>query len=307
MKKYIRRILELAIFCLVFWRVDRFCHSITQGFTLLNIQDPHPYDVRWEVPKPCDKDLKQIKHLLDQPYTLMKTGGQNYAFLSKDSQYVLKVTKHKRMRIPIWMSPLPLPAKLDEKREVKIAKKKRTFDSTFNSYMIASEYFKEFNGIVYLHLNKTDYLHQTLTLVDKIGIAHPVNVDDYEFILQKRGILTYPYIDQLMIDNNVEKAQDAIKQVLRFFAYRISLNIEDHDISFGSNFGFLNDRPFQLDLGSLRFNESFANFDFFEYKLHESCSELKEWLERNHPMLVPTYEKTIAELIQERKNGPIIF
>lgn len=306
-RKLLVILIYMSFFSLAIWSAERFCHSQTGGFTLLNITDPRPNNPRWEVRKPEVKELLRIKKILNQEFTLMFPGGQNYAFLSQDDQYVLKITKHKRMRVPLWAQKLPLPPALEKRREKTKQKKQQLFESTFDSYIIANQYLHEFCGIEYLHLNKTDYLKQKLILVDWLGVKHKIDLDQYEFILQKRCILTHAYIDQLILDHKEQQAKEAILKLVRYVAYRISLGIEDHDICYGTNFGFYQGEPFQLDIGSLRFNPSYLTFDVFKTKIKQSTNNLRQWLSSKHPALVSYLDELTESIIEERKSGPISY
>lgn len=294
-----------AIVPLFFWGSERFVHRITEGFTLLNIWDSYPFDPNWE--PSYYQDWEKIRPATEQKYRFLRSGGQNYAFISEDGNYVLKVTKYKRMRIPIWIEPIPLFSPLLELKEKKMAKKRKVLDLTFNSYLIAFESLTDFSGISYLHLNKTSHLNQKLTLVDLLGIEHSINLDDHAFILQKRGKLTFEYFDDLMYQGDIKKSEEMLRKIVRYVAHRISLCIEDHDICFGTNFGVLDDKPFQLDLGSLRYNPTFASEAGFTYKLSESLEDLVKWLKRTHPSLMPILQDEVELLSKERAYGPISF
>jgi len=297
MKKFIKYTLFLAIFALSLFGLERLIHQATGGFTIVNITDPHPFDPRWEVDKPAPQDFAQIKRLLDQPYRYLSPGGQSYAFVSEDDQYVLKITKYKHMRIAPVLNMLPTPGFLKEYKKKKLAKKKLLFDRTFQSYIISYKYLKDHTGLVYMHLNKTPGLiNQTLSIIDNIGIEHKLDIDDMVFILQKRAILTYPYIDQLVLDNNMDKAKLSIRNLLLYLYNRCKLGLEDHDLCFGTNLGFLYDKPFQIDIGSMRFNPSFTTDLVAKNKLRESSIELKEWLQNNHPSLYVYYLDLIEDL-----------
>jgi hypothetical protein len=303
--KWPYRFFLFILVALFFWGSERFVHQITEGFTLLNIWDSYSFDPKWEPSHHQDWEI--IRPVTLQKYRFLRSGGQNYAFISEDGDYVLKVTKYKRMRIPVWIEPIPLFSPLLELKERKIAKKKKILDLTFDSYLIAFNSLSDFSGIVYLHLNKTSHLKQTLILVDLLGIEHSIDLDNYAFILQKRGKLTFKYFDDLMFEGEVEKSKEMLRKMVRYVAHRISLCIEDHDIGFGTNFGVLDDKPFQLDLGSLRFNPSFASEAKFTHKLNESLEDLVVWLKCTHPSLIPTLEDEVASLSAERIYVPISF
>ncbi len=302
---WLRRVIVFSTLILFFWGSERFVHQRTEGFTLLNIWDSYSFDPKWEPSSAQNWEKASIA--LNQKFYFLRAGGQNYAFISEDKNYVLKVTKYKRMRIPIWIEPLPLPKRLAGFREKKIEKKKRILDATFASYLIAFDHLRDFSGIVYLHLNQTDDLDQKLVLVDLLGVEHPIDLDRHAFILQKKGTLTFAYFDNLIVEKSEEKAKVMLEKITRYVAHRISLCIEDHDIGFGTNFGILDDEPFQLDIGSLRFNPGFTTPEAFCSKLSESMEDLRVWLRCTHPNLLKAVDESISQIQKERMSGVTSF
>ncbi|MCI5051766.1 MAG: hypothetical protein MRY21_01355 [Simkaniaceae bacterium] len=266
---------------------------------MINITDPHPYDKRWDSGAPTPEKLAEVREILSQKFYFLAPGGQSYAFRSADDQYVLKLTKHKRMRVPIWANWMPLPDFLEKRRQKTADKKKCIFDATFKSYMIAEKYLPEETGIVFLHLNKSNYLKQKITIVDKIGIEYEINLDDFEFIIQRRAILTYPYFDQFMLEGKVDRVKTGIRKLLHYLVERSKKGVEDHDLCFGTNLAFLNDEPFQLDLGSLRINESFKSPEVYKAKLLEAIVEFRQWLEECYPELIHYFDETVAGMIND--------
>lgn len=307
---YLRKISSIlgriAVAIVLFLVVERLCHKVTQGFSLLNITDPHPFDERWEIAKkPSEEELKEIKTALNQPYKIVNAGGQNYAFASKDNKYILKITKHQNMRVPIWARSVPLPHFLEKRRVKTKIKKKHIFDQTFKSYMIAEKHLAPYSGIVYLHLNKTGHLHTTVPITDFIGNTYLLNIDDYEFILQKKGTLTFDYLDTLIKTGQMQNAKEALQALLYYTAYRINLGLEDHDSALYKNFGFYEGTPFQIDIGSLRFNETLKNPGMFAVKLEEVAGQLREWAEKSHPELFSYIQEISSEINRQKEEGTL--
>ncbi len=301
MKQWMKRILVTAISCAAFVGAERFCHYKSGGFTIVNITDPHPYDSRWDVGEPSQALLSEVREILSQKFYFLAAGGQSFAFESSDGQYVLKLTKHKRMRVPIWAQSLPLPSFLEEWRKKTAAKKKRIFDCTFMSYLIAETHLKSETGIIFLHLNKSEYLKETVSIIDKIGIQFDLDIDQYEFILQRKAKMFYAVIEELLAQGDIEVAKERIASMMHYLVGRAKRGIEDHDHCFETNLAFLNDRPFQLDIGSLRLNERFKTHPMYCVKLREYSFELADWINENHPYLSQFYGELIDSMLSDPK------
>src|SRR5258706_12163985 len=78
----------------------------------------------WELSPLSAQEKENIDKILTEPFSFLGSGGQCYAFVSKDEKYVLKFFKQKA-------NPCPL----------------------FNSCKIAYETLKEETGMLALHLN----------------------------------------------------------------------------------------------------------------------------------------------------------
>ena len=299
MKRILKWIFVTVAACGLFIAAERFAHYKTGGFTIVNITDPHPYDTRWATEAPDSATLEYVRSILAQPFYFLAPGGQTFAFQSQDGQYVLKLTKHKRMRVPLWGQWLPLPSTLEQWRRATAAKKKKIFDCTFKSYLIADTYLKEETGIVFLHLNKSDYLKQSVTIIDKIGIAFKLNIDDFEFILQRKAELFYPHIEKLISEGEIDLVKERIHSMMTYLVGRAKRGIEDHDHCFETNLAFFNNKPFQLDIGSLRLNPAFKAHPMYCVKLREYSEELGEWLRANHPELDSYFEDLINKMLAD--------
>jgi hypothetical protein len=300
MRSFLKKTFLILFSISLFFIVERLCHKATQGFSILNITDPHPFDPRWEVETPTESEMAVIKAALQQPYKIIHAGGQSYAFESSDGKYVLKITKHQRMRIPLWAKLLPsLPSILEKKKTISKEKKKRVFDQTFNSYILAKKSLGASSGILYMHLNKTNNLHIQTAIIDFIGNRYSLNLDNYEFILQVKGVTTFKYLDNLLNNKEEEKAKEAVRKILQFTANRIQMGIEDHDFILFKNFGFYEEEPLQIDIGSLRENPTFLSKNMLRIKIFEVKDQLEAWAKESHPGLLADIDAITTSVIDE--------
>lgn len=299
MRSFLKTIFFLLFSISVFFVIERLCHKVTKGFSILNITDPHPFDPRWEVEKPRGDEMAIIKAALNQPYKILHAGGQSYAFESSDGKYILKITKYEHMRIPLWAKLLPLPPSLNKIRTRSIDKKKRIFNETFNSYILANKNLGSLSGILYLHLNKTSDLNLKTPIIDFIGNRHILDLDKYEFVLQVKGVTTFKYLDDLLKNREEKKAKEAIKKLLEFTANRIRMGLEDHDFILYKNFGFYKEDPLQIDIGSLRENKTFLNDNMLKLKMSEVKEQLETWAKKSYPQLAPDISIMTSLVIEE--------
>ncbi len=234
-----RWIIKLALFICCFFITARFCKEQTGKFTVLRITSNLTYHPEWDVVLP---ELSQVKTLLNQPYTYLSKGVQSFVFASEDGQYVIKFFRHDHLGAAFWSNWLP----------GKKAKKTTKLHKDFLSYKIAYEVLREETGLIFLHLNKTKNFQQTLDLVDKLGIHHPIDLDKYEFLIQKRASLLYTALDQMIEQNRLEDAKETLSKLVLLLARRAKQGISDKDPDLNTNFGVIGTEPIQIDVGRFR-------------------------------------------------------
>ncbi len=208
---------KLLLFCLAFYGAKQFCEKETDGFTLTQLARPLP---ELSVLPGAPRDV------LNQTFYYLGRGGQAFAFVSEDGCHVIKFFKHQR----------------------KSAKRERDF----TSYRIAGEELKEESGLEYVHCYRTVDLKKQLTIVDKLGIAHAIDLDNQAFVLQKKADLFYPYLEQLLNTGQWEAAKEALLSVVALIGARCEKGIFDEDAKLHRNVGFVENRAVFIDVGRFR-------------------------------------------------------
>lgn len=282
--------------------VERLCHRATDGFALVNIYAPKG-TYEGSSPAISSEERNQIKSILNQPYSYLDSGAQSYVFISQDKNYVLKLFKFQHMRIPPWLNYLPLPKTLSHYRERKKEKKKSVVKSTFISCKIAYDHLKADTGLILVHLDKTKLLNQRVSLIDKIGVKHEVELDNVEFILQKAASLAYDTIDQWMGNGELEKARAGVSKMLDLAFKRCLQGLGDRDPDFQTNFGFLGEEALQIDIGRFSYDESCKDPEIYRKEMIRITRAFKGWIETNHPRLLPSFQSHLTCLIGETSNA----
>jgi len=283
MKRYITFCITLLLFLLLGWP----CRKLTDGFTLTKISSSLSFHPEWEVPPLPKHKMQEVNAVLSQPFTYLAKGAQCFVFLSQDGKYVLKFFRHSHLRAPFWAKALPSAF-----CKQKTAKKEGKLHKDFASYVLAFQELKEETGLVWLHLNKTASLHQTVTLIDKLGIAHSVDIDQMECLLQRRATLLYPTLEMWIRQHEEEKAAKALFELIELLYARARKGIFDKDPDLNTNFGFLEGHPIQIDIG--RFKKAPVSSPYHE--LLRITDHLHQWLQEKSPPLASHLKNRIEEL-----------
>jgi hypothetical protein len=253
---------KLLSILLVLALVGKLCLKATGGFTLDKIQSHLAPDAQWSTPPPTP----DVQSQLSQKFFYLGKGAQSFAFVSEDGQLVIKFFRHDHLRTH--------PFAKAEKREKYLRRQRRHFASC----KLAFDQLKQQTGLVYLHLNKTDYLKQTITLVDRLGIGHPVELDQMEFLLQKWAEPVYPRLQRWIEMGKIERVRTDLDQLSALISLRCKKNIADKDPDLKTNFGFTAEGPIQIDVGRFQEATTQANPDLIQSEQAKIMSPLLHWL-----------------------------
>jgi hypothetical protein len=297
MRKMIWRLLFLTFFVSICYGLGRLYYHLTGGFTEANITSTFSFQPQWEVRPLLDDEKIEFEHALDQPYDYLGKGCQSYVFASRDGRYVIKFFKYQRYRLQSWLAYFPpLPA-IVKYRQEKMEKKWKKLDGFVQSWKVAFENLKEETGLLFVHLNKTSHLQRQLTIYDKIGQRHIVNLDDMEFCIQRRAqmlcetLLTYKQAGQLL------EAQQLIHQLLTVILSEYARGLADNDHALMQNTGVVQGKPVHIDVGQFVFNEAVKQPAVFHQELFTKTYKFKLWLREHYPELGEYLEEELRQII----------
>lgn len=266
--------LWIFILSLALWSMARFCKAQTGSFTIARITSDLSFHPEWETSSYLTEE--ELRQIVSQPFHFLGKGAQSFVFASEDGKTVIKFFRHHHLSAPSWYQWLPF-----KWAEESIRKKQSKLSKDFASYKLAYQELREETGLLYLHLNKTSHLHLTLDLVDKIGIHHPLPLDDYEFVIQKRATLAYTALQTWIDRGQMHEAKEALTSLVKLLADRSRKGIYDKDPDLNTNFGFIGTQPIQIDIG--RFKHRITPSDPTE--LFRITDNLHQWLMQRVPEL----------------------
>ena len=82
-------------------------------------------------------------------------------FQSQDGKYVLKFFKYQRYKIKPWVEAFTFIPFVAAHRDRRLQHKQDKLARFFSSWKLAFNELQPETGLVYVHLNKTDYLKTT--------------------------------------------------------------------------------------------------------------------------------------------------
>ncbi len=185
----------------------------------------------------------QITSLLAQKFTYLGEGSQMYAFISEDEQTVLKLFKarhQKHFKVSRFLSHL---TRSQEDWTRSRQRWQQKFHDTCRRYKWAHLDLREETGLLFIHFEKTP-LPLPVVLLDKY--TYEIDLAKHPFILQKKAVLTPDYFRK-----NPQKKEAATLALKEFFISRLEKGFNDPRQSLSINFGFIDDKPVQIDVGKI--------------------------------------------------------
>ncbi|MBS0620129.1 MAG: hypothetical protein JSS61_01545 [Verrucomicrobia bacterium] len=268
-----------------------FTESKTRGFRLYKLLSNLPNDARWATSEPS----KEIDALLSQRFTYLGAGGWCTAFLGEDQKTVLKFYTHSHLSPLAIIKDFSL-AKLLFQKEPLHEGTSYFQEFNFESCSLLYNKVKERTGLLYVHLNKQPGIHPHVTLVDPIGVIHQIDVNETEFVLQKRADPLLPYLEGLMKQGKIEEAKRSLGDFLAMLRELSQAGLRDLDLGLRSNYGFIEGKAVVFDLSSFVYDESLQNPDDANQEIQTRTVRLKRWIKKYQPELESYFSEHLSSL-----------
>jgi hypothetical protein len=290
--------LSFALF--LFWGTSRLCHLQTEGFQIVKIISRLPAFSQWETPVPSSEEFNNLKTIFSQPFYYLGSGGQCYAFISQDGRLVLKLFKMHNIRQYPWLYHVSFPGVLDRFRVAFLKMQKQKLERVFSSSYLAYEKLKEETGLLFLNLNPSPHLEELkVTVVDKIGVHHPLSLVNVPFALQYKADKVFPTLRYHLLYKNSAAMQKVIKEIVKCLTTRYQKGILDLDPAVRRNIGLLQDRAITIDIGSFHSTTQPSSPEQIKQELQKDTRRLRKWLLKRSPESSSYLDRLIAEINED--------
>lgn len=245
------------------------------GFTLSKIHSSNPYDPEWDIPISVE-ELSEIRAILSQKFTYLASGNHCYTFVSDDDAYVIKFFKQKQITPITWKDYLPIPS-----RRLIRENRRKYRNKMYGSYVIAATKLKCQTGTMYLHLTKSHQFSRRLSLIDQHGRRHSIDLNNAEFLIQKRAQIGFSYLDTMLAQSKIREAALAIDSLFSLIAARCKLGIVDDDCQLWKNFGFREGKAMEVDIGEFRYG--YCGEIAIDLEIETIATQISHWINAHYP------------------------
>lgn len=261
-----------------------------------NVAMELPQRQEWEI-RSLSAEEKAIRdEALSQPYHYLDKGHQAYVFASADGKYVLKLMKFQRVRVPQWLRRTHLPLSWEEWRVKRIEKKDRMRDSLLLSWKLAFDVLKEEAAIIFVHINQTQNLERHVTLIDKVGLKHELDLDRNVYLIQRKAPLLGPVLDQLVAEGKKEEAGELLGRLISLFVSEYRRGLAEKELFILRNTGVYQGRPMHIDTGRFEWDPNLTQPKNYAQELKRKTVKLRAWLQEYHPELVEDFDRRVGSV-----------
>lgn len=286
--------------------LGRLYYYLTDDFRISNISDysNHVSRTEWGVPPPSSSEKLALDAILQQRFTYIGKGVQSYAFSSEDGKYVIKFFKFKHLKISPILDWLPAWTPFENYRLKKKERVEKKFNGVFEGYHLAYRKHKKESGLIFLHINPTEGLYPTLTVIDKLGRTNLIELDQVPFLIQAKAKTMRVVMHELLVNNEMELAKARISEIFQLYFSEYQKGLYDHDHGIMHNAGFVGTTPIHLDVGKLKEEENMRNPAYYSQDIALVAHRMARWLKAKEPKDYPELAKHIEAVISDITKAP---
>lgn len=240
-----------------------FSPEFAKGTELFNLGSPPP--------------PKELESILEQPFTFLGSGNQSFAFESRDRQTVLKLFKFHTLQ---GFDPYDLvPEYFQSFHENHAKDRKKKVDRLLNGLIFAENYNRDNAGILYIHFPPTPLFGKKVSIQDRAGRIHSLNLAEYVFVLQKKAVPLGETLKGHLNQGDVQGAVAKLFALYRMIAQDLKNGLYDQDHNVMANMGFVGETPIRIDFGKL----SLQKIEIEKEIAKINNERILPWLKKNYP------------------------
>lgn len=214
-----------------------------------------------------------LEPLLREPFHYVSKGRQAYVFATADDRYVIKFFKVRSIALEPWTENLP-ELFLTNSRERKAVR----YNELCLSYHLAYEELPAETDVLFLHLDKAPRINKTITVHDRLGAAYTINLDETQFIIQKKVTVLKEALLNLLARGQRTEAIALSQKVVAALQSLGERGIACPDPNFLNNIGVRDEEIVFLDPGRLVKDERIKDFAYRTAFIHRYMYEWREWM-----------------------------
>ncbi len=286
-----RLFIAISLIGLLYWG---YMKSI-DNFSISNISLNNWVKIK-DAPFPTPEQIAVASEILEQPFRYMGRGRQCFVFESEDGNYILKFIKCQRVNVSTLYETFPLPKFLDKKRKAKIKERRDRLKQLLTSYSLAFDPLTSQTGVLFCSIQPMAPLQKQVTLIDKLGMKHSLDMAQAPFVLQQKGTKVMPLLKELLAKGDKKQLKVRLNQLVDLFVERSKTAVINPDNSLfrHCNIGFTKTRAIYLDVGTFVRRPKASRRKYLKEELNQLRPVL-DWLKKHDENLADYFEKRLNQ------------
>lgn len=296
--------LLLFLFSALFYFVYNLRMRSVDGFLPSNIT-LHIQNPKLEIAY-TQEERERVHEILNQPFHYLAKGKQSYAFQSQDGRYILKFIKCQRLRASCFYRYLPDYSWIKKYRTKALRFNEKKRNALFSSYFIAASALASETGLIFSQLYTPSFLQKTVTLVDRAGGIHEINLKDTPCVIQHTIKPVFTVLEDLWEAGEREKLQARLREIVQVIMTIAKKGFRDSDSSLikRNNLGFMADQAAYIDIGTFKPLPKKDAVRFIMKDL-KSLKPIEEWLQKRDPALASEFQNELVVQIKSFQHSPL--
>jgi hypothetical protein len=233
----------------------------------------------------------EVAEAISRSYSYGGSGSQSFCCISDNGRYVVKFFKSMRQKDRFYEYLFfPSYRKAIRKR------RDEANQAAHMSSIIAHKELQSETALLALHLGTEPCTTKRLTVRDRLGRLHMIDLNRANFVIQKRAIPTSEWLTKARAAGQHDRAADFLKELFTLVVHRRRLGYNDKDPHLIRNFGYLDGKAVEIDIGGFYIDRKKDERYFIKYELPKISKKLLPWLRSNYPELTPVAKRILVQI-----------
>jgi len=229
--------------------------------------------------------------IFTQKYRYLAEGRQCFALESEDGLYVMKFFKKNHFNKKKWAKNKGFFRHFRFNEHDKSKLWRTQLIQTARCFHTAIGSLHQESGLMYSHFHKTSFFKEPLKVRALFGYQE-IDLNETSFVVQRKAEMVVDRLSKCLSRNDTKAAVDSLRELRKLLISRALKGFTDDKQYYQVNYGFIDSRAVQLDVGKLySFSPSEKNL---RLEVDRLTNNLKKWVKKNYRPLYEEFELSLA-------------
>lgn len=274
-------------------KLDKSAHRMANGFCdeqLVEVRSLADLPFAEEFSSPTSEEMHCLSQALSQKFTLSDKNSYFYTVVSEDKNYEIKLFRKLLFRDRRWISHIPFSFNPYYRDQLIRQEEKKRF---FTSCRDACVSIREETGVIYAHLSPVQLCPLKVSILDKKGKEHRLNLNQFAYCVQRHSDLLYTRLAELIDEGDSQAAEQVITSIVDLARRLESKGVVQDERTTCQQMGLVDGKAVYTEISCLSLAQEKS--DVHTQDIAKMVTPLKVWLQECYPQFVPCLERAQAK------------